>query len=167
MNTTTTQPTEMQPELPIRRRRRKNTTREQYFIDWSQYQSIWHLPDHWIAEALNYTTGGVSSARKRQAPEEFKTEPTEGHVYLQVAYPQVEGKRWTSEMILELLIEVESLEAQLAASKLRIDEMKKHLPATLNTEPVPNYKFIGLLVVVISLFAGVLAASLGMLGGLK
>jgi hypothetical protein len=70
-------------------------------------------------------------------------------------------------MILELLIEVESLEAQLAASRLRIDEMKKHLPATLNTEPVPNYKIIGLLVVVISLFAGVLAASLGMLGGLK
>ena len=70
-------------------------------------------------------------------------------------------------MILELLIEIESLEAQLTASKLRIDEMKKHLPATLTTEPGPNYKFIGMLVVLISLFAGVLAASLGMLGGLK
>lgn len=134
---------EPQPVLPegrrqIRRRRRP-IEREQHFIDWSPYKSIWHLPDHWIAEALGYTDGGIRVARHREAPETLKDAPTDPKVWLQIAYPLVEGHRWTEDEILNLLIKVEELEVRNAAANQSIEDMKKVLAEVgLEIPPAPK-----------------------------
>ena len=145
---------------PSRRRNkpRKLIDREQYFVDWPQYQAIWHLPDRWIAEGLSYTISAVSAARKREAPQQFQSEPTDKAVWLQSAQPWVEGKRYTAEMVLDLLVQIEALERKLASSQVSAAFPKKH---------GPNYALIGILVIVSGVVAAILSASLGVFGGVK
>jgi len=145
---------------PARRQNkpRKLIDRKQYFVDWPKYQAIWHLPDRWIAEGLAYTLSGVASARKREAPEQFQTEPTDRAVCLESALPYVEGKRYTAEMVLELLVQIEALERKLAATQVSAASPKK---------PGPNYALIGILVIVSGVVAAILSASLGVFGGVK
>lgn len=99
----------------VRRRIRKPVSRETYFIDWSEHNSIWHLPDHWIAEALQMSETGVACARKREAPEELKTEPEDSVTWLQVANPRE---------IIRLQAETKTLENKYLKAQSRIHELE-------------------------------------------
>lgn len=153
-----------QPELPVRRRRRHPVDREEYFIDWSKYRSIWHLPNRWIAEALGYSISGIIAARHREAPEGLKEDPTDLKACLAVTYPLVEGWRWDEDDILNLLIKIESLESELERVKDRAQQMEKALsergvdtPAA--PEPAPKtWNFLRWI-----LGGGLAAASVGIL----
>jgi len=126
-----------QPE-GLRGRVKKPVNREVYYIDWSQYPSIWHLPNKWIAEALGYSRSGVALARHRDAPAPFREEPTDPKVWLQVAYPLVEGRRWAEDDILDLLIKLEELENRLTDSARRIDQLKDSLACAGVDVPEPS-----------------------------
>jgi hypothetical protein len=79
----------------------------------------------------------------------------DGMVWLQTAYPEVDGKRYTSEMIVDLLMQISSLEHKLNG------------PEPRTTRTSDNYTLIGILVFVVALLLGILSASIGILGGHK